>query len=218
MIKKILLILFTCNSIFGFDYEANSGEILLIQIDNKEFKTNKMIISKNNKHYLVIGIPYSIKRKITNLGGYKIQINPIDYGESRITINDDSKVNPSKENIERAIRESKLLKDSIKLSDIKKIPDLDFLKPVNGIISSRYGKARFINGMRRSPHLGLDIAAPIGTPVISPSNGKVILIGDFFYSGRFILIDHGSGLLTSYSHLDSLEVINNQILLSSILI
>jgi len=54
--------------------------------------------------------------------------------------------------------------------------------------------------------MGLDIAAPEGTSIFSPSAGKVILVGDFFYGGKYVLLDHGMGLLTSYSHMSRVNV------------
>ena len=60
------------------------------------------------------------------------------------------------------------------------------------------------------PHLALDIAAPNGTKIVAPSAGKVVLIGDFFYSGNFLILDHGYGLLTSYSHMSKIHVKKNE--------
>ena len=50
----------------------------------------------------------------------------------------------------------------------------------------------------------------MGTEVIAPENGKVILIGEFFYSGNYLILDHGYGLLSSYSHLSKIDVSVNQ--------
>jgi murein DD-endopeptidase MepM/ murein hydrolase activator NlpD len=54
--------------------------------------------------------------------------------------------------------------------------------------------------------MALDIAAPKGTSIFSPSDGKVVLVGDFFYGGKYVLLDHGMGLLTSYSHMSEILV------------
>ena len=86
------------------------------------------------------------------------------------------------------------------------MPSLNFIRPLEGVISSRYGKQRFINEKARSPHLALDIAAAEGTKIIAPSSGKIILVGNFFYSGNFTIIDHGNGLLSSYSHMSEVFV------------
>ena len=120
-------------------------------------------------------------------------------------------VNLSKEDSERVFKESRLISNALKTySQIYK-SKLDFLKPVDGVISSRYGKKRFINELPRSPHLALDIAAPTGTTIIAPAYGKVILTGNFFYSGNYLILDHGYGLLTSYSHLSVIEVSEGQL-------
>ena len=64
--------------------------------------------------------------------------------------------------------------------------------------------------MIRFIHTGLDIAAPTGTPVKAPADGKVILTGDFFFSGNVVYVDHGSGLITMYGHMDSVDVEQGQ--------
>ncbi len=121
-------------------------------------------------------------------------------------------VNLSDEDKDRTIRESKIINKALQTYSKKMKPTFSFISPVDGIISSRYGKKRFINNSPRSPHLALDIAAPEGTKVLSPEDGKVILIGNFFYSGNYLIIDHGQGLLSSYSHLSSISVSEDDIL------
>ena len=82
--------------------------------------------------------------------------------------------------------------------------------PLIGITSSEFGVRRFINGQPRNRHIGLDIAADEGTPVKAPMKGKVILSGNFFYKGNVVYIDHGDGLVSSYSHLSNKAVNLNQ--------
>ena len=52
----------------------------------------------------------------------------------------------------------------------------------------------------------MDLAAPTGTPVLNPSPGKVIELGDFFFSGNLVYIDHGQGLISMFAHLDQIDV------------
>ena len=72
--------------------------------------------------------------------------------------------------------------------------------------AGRFGARRFFNGQPRSPHTGADYAAKSGTPVLSASAGRVVLAGDFFFSGRSVFVDHGDGLVTMYFHLSEVAV------------
>lgn len=80
------------------------------------------------------------------------------------------------------------------------------LIPVDGIESTPFGAQRYVNGKARSPHSGIDIAAPKGTPIKAPLAGKVLLVEDMFLNGTLIAIGHGKGLVTVYAHLSKAHV------------
>lgn len=81
-----------------------------------------------------------------------------------------------------------------------------FIRPAEGRISGVYGAQRILNGRPRTPHYGLDIAAPEGTPVVAPAGGIVRLVGDFLLEGRIIVIDHGMGVTSTLFHLKDIVV------------
>ena len=85
-------------------------------------------------------------------------------------------------------------------------PDsLLLLQPCEGLRSDSFGKRRFFNRQPRSPHSGLDISAPEGTPVIAAGAGNVLDAGDYFFSGQTLFLDHGRGFLTLYAHLSAID-------------
>ena len=83
----------------------------------------------------------------------------------------------------------------------------DFVWPTEGRISGVFGSQRILNGEPKRPHFGIDIAAPTGTPVIEAAGGVVALAEpDLYYTGGTVMVDHGHGVTSVYSHLASVEV------------
>jgi len=78
--------------------------------------------------------------------------------------------------------------------------------PVTGRISGVFGSQRILNGQRRQPHYGIDIAVPKGTPVRAPASGLVTLVKDLYFSGWTVIINHGLGLNSTFLHLDSTAI------------
>jgi murein DD-endopeptidase MepM/ murein hydrolase activator NlpD len=85
--------------------------------------------------------------------------------------------------------------------------DAPFFRPVPQEASaSSFGFRRIINGVARAPHSGTDLSAPAGTEVIASNHGRVILVGNFFFAGGSVVLDHGAGLQTMYFHLSEFKV------------
>ena len=82
-----------------------------------------------------------------------------------------------------------------------------FIMPVEGIISGVYGSQRILNGKPKWPHYGIDIAAKKGTKIKSSGSGIVTMAeDDLYYTGGTIIMDHGHGISTIYSHLEDIMV------------
>lgn len=82
-----------------------------------------------------------------------------------------------------------------------------FIWPAIGRISGVYGSVRIRNGVPGSPHFGVDVAKPTGTPIVAPADGVVVLAEpDMLLEGGLLIIDHGFGLFTDYLHLSRLDV------------
>ncbi len=82
----------------------------------------------------------------------------------------------------------------------------DFIVPTEGKPMGKFGFRRIMNGQARNPHTGEDISAPLGAPVLASNGGRVILVGDFYFNGQAIFIDHGLGLFSMYFHLSQIAV------------
>ena len=86
-----------------------------------------------------------------------------------------------------------------------------FRWPAHGRISGVYGSQRILGGVPKAPHLGLDIAAPPGSPVTAPADGVVRLAhGPFLLEGNLVMLDHGHGLVSAFLHLSRIDVTEGQ--------
>lgn len=106
----------------------------------------------------------------------------------------------------RAAREAKRLKRLWATVSPQRLWDGKFQRPTGGPLGSAFGLRRIFNGQPRSPHSGVDIRAPRGTPVVAANRGRVVLRDQLFFSGNTVALDHGLGLYTSYLHLSEFRV------------
>ena len=178
-----------------------------IIIDKKEVKVS-------NEGYFVFGIDRDRKfdliiTKIENGNKEKIikKVLKREYNIQRIDGLEESKVTPP-ESVYKRIKEenNKIGKARAINSDLIFFKD-QFIMPVEGIISGVYGSQRILNGKPRWPHYGIDIAAKKGTMIKSSGSGTVTMAeDDLYYTGGTIIMDHGHGISTIYSHLETVLV------------
>ena len=135
----------------------------------------------------------------------EIAVAPKTYASQHLKVAP-GKVELSAEDLARFEKERAHTAKVLKTFTEEPPSSLALVQPTPGRRSSSFGLRRFFNGQPRSPHGGMDIAAPTGTPVVAATAGRVLDIGDYFFSGRTLVLDHGSGLLTLYAHLSAIDV------------
>ena len=116
-------------------------------------------------------------------------------------------VTPPKSFYERIIKENKSIKEVRSLNSNVDFVFQKFSWPTKGIISGVFGSQRILNGKPKRPHYGIDIAAKKGTAIVAPTESIVRMAEkDLYYTGGTIMLDHGHGLTSVYSHLSSINV------------
>lgn len=135
----------------------------------------------------------------------KLTVAKRSFEEQHLKV-DKKTVDLSKEDEERAERERVRINEALSARTPEKLWTGGFARPTGGEVSSTFGLKRYYNGKAKGYHGGLDIAAPRGAPVRAAGSGRVVLAGDFFFTGNTVFVDHGYGLLTAYFHMDELAV------------
>ncbi len=107
--------------------------------------------------------------------------------------------------LERIRREQEQFARVFAVSAAQRLWARPFAGPLPKEITSPFGYRRVINGSPRAPHTGVDLKAAMDTPVLAANHGRVVLLGDFFYSGKSVVLDHGGTLFTVYFHLSEFK-------------
>ena len=181
--------------------------------------SSKIIIDKKNVKvsedgYFVFGIDRDRKfdltiTKINNGKKEKIikKVLKRKYNIQRIDGLEEGKVTPPESVYKRIKKENNKIGEARAINSDLPFFKNKFIMPVEGIISGVYGSQRILNGKPRWPHYGIDIAAKKGTMIKSSGSGVVTMAeDDLYYTGGTIIMDHGHGISTIYSHLETVLV------------
>ena len=213
----IIIIIFTTTQLNAIEFKGKflQGHFIIgITDPSAKIIIDKKNIKVSNDGYFVFGIDRDRKFDLTVtkvIDGKKEKIIKKvlkrKYNIQRIDGLEESKVTPP-ESVYKRIKE-----ENNKIGEARAInSDLPFFKnqfimPVEGIISGVYGSQRILNGKPRWPHYGIDIAANQGTMIKSSGSGVVTMAeDDLYYTGGTIIMDHGHGISTIYSHLETVMV------------
>jgi murein DD-endopeptidase MepM/ murein hydrolase activator NlpD len=212
-----LIILFTSTQVNAIEFIGKflQGHYIIgvtdssakIIVDKREVKVSKdgyfvFGIDRDRKFDLTITKIIEGKKEIITK-----QVLKRKYKIQRIDGLDEKKVTPP-ESVYKRIKEenNKIGKARAINSDLPFFKN-QFIMPVEGIISGVYGSQRILNGKPRWPHYGIDIAAKQGTMIKSSGSGVVTMAeDDLYYTGGTIIMDHGHGISTIYSHLENVMV------------
>lgn len=116
-------------------------------------------------------------------------------------------VTPSPEDLKRIEAERILMTRALERDTAIPFFAGGFAWPTVGRLSGVFGSQRILNSEPRSPHYGVDVAAPEGAPVVAAADGVVALAHPgMFFNGKTVVIDHGHGLTSLYMHMSEVVV------------
>ena len=172
-----------------------------------------MVLREGERWVVVVGIPLGTKpgrqELVVNHGGkterlgFDVAGKTYDVQKLKVA---PSQVDLSKKDLARVEIEKTKIRKALDTFTDRPPATLQLVQPVPGERSSSYGLRRFFNDQPRSPHTGMDIAAATGTPIKAAAAAKVADVGDYFFNGNTVILDHGSGLVTMYCHLSRTDV------------
>ena len=217
--KKLLLLLaiiFSTNA-FAVEFKGKflQGHFIIgITEPGSKIIVGKKEVKVSEDGYFVFGIDRDRKFDVTITKIFEGKKEKIikkvlkrKYNIQRIDGLEESKVTPPEEVYKRIKAENNRIGEARAInSDLPFFKD-QFIMPVKGIISGVYGSQRILNGKPRWPHYGIDIAAKQGTKIKSSGTGVVTMAeDDLYYTGGTVIMDHGHGISTIYSHLETVIV------------
>ena len=131
---------------------------------------------------------------------FPLGVEKVDFGTQTLSL-PPHMVELDAKTLERVHQESRKLEALFQTSRNEKLWEGVFIRPVEGEISTGFGLNRIINKQQRSQHTGVDLRAEEGTPILASNHGVVVLVDEFFFSGKSIILDHGWRLYSMYFHL-----------------
>lgn len=176
-----------------------------------------LVVREAGKQWIaVVGIPLTVKPgqeqvQVKDGGGTRqvaFTVGAKDYVAQHITLKNRRQVDPNPDDLKRIERELAEQVEAYRGFRAGVTPsNLILDRPVDGgRLSSPFGLRRFFNGQERNPHSGLDFAVPAGTPIKAPAAGVVVLVGDYFFNGKTVFLDHGQGFVSMFCHMSAISV------------
>ncbi len=193
------------------------GDMVVGRVDpGSKIWVNGLPKAVGSQGHFVIGVPRDLKtdllvkaRHENGIASHTIQTLKYEWHVQQINGLANNYVNPGQKERNRIEMDRSKIK-TVRRTQPYVLPlfiKKGFIMPVKGRISGIFGSQRVLNNEPRSPHSGVDIAAPRGTPARSPADGIARLVAeDTFLMGNVLMIDHGLGVSSIFIHLDSVTV------------
>ena len=212
-----VLFIFTTSQVNAIEFQGKfiQGHFILGKTNpDSKVLVGKKEVKVSKDGFFVFGIDRDRKfdltfTKIENIKKTKIikKVLKRKYNIQRIDGLAESKVTPPESVYKRIKKENNAIGEARAINSDLLFFKEKFIMPVEGIISGVYGSQRILNGKPRWPHYGIDIAAKLGTMIKSSGTGVVTMAeDDLYYTGGTIIMDHGHGISTIYSHLENVLV------------
>ena len=218
--KYVLVLILYIFNLYAYPQEERvPGGIIKLYFDERpeifyDNKKQKAFIQKDEGRWIVLlPIPIHEKSKTLKLTSktasktqdHNISIQAKRYKEQHIKIANSEYVKPSsKETHKRIINDLEIKRKNYARHTPLQVKNLKMIKPLESNLRHDFGRRRFFNGVAKNPHLGIDLSGRCGDKIKAPLDGLVIILGDLFYNGKMMLIDHGQGLITAYSHMSKI--------------
>lgn len=190
---------------------AQQGGIIRLQDENlAKIKLNGKTYTADKKGELAIAFardaelqqPLKIFYQDGAMRTYNLQLTQTKWDVQKVNGLPSSKVAPAKTDWAAIQKEQKDVGGALNEFSESESWKADMLKPAEGRTSGNFGGQRIMNGQKKNPHQGWDIAVPEGTEIKAPADGEVTLSGGpYFYSGNVVVLEHGQNLSTVYAHL-----------------
>jgi murein DD-endopeptidase MepM/ murein hydrolase activator NlpD len=189
--------------------DVHSNSMPYVDVDGRR----ALVVQDGSSWIAIIGIPLSAplaqRQVIVHSGDAReeiqFSIGDKQYASQSLKVAP-GQVNLSKADLERVNQEKSIIEHAMSRWSDEPPEVLRMPQPIPGVRSSSFGMRRIFNGESRNPHSGMDIAAPVGTPVRAPLAGTVIDTGDYFFNGNTVFVDHGRGMISMYCHLSAIDV------------
>lgn len=228
-IRGVFFYLFLTLSLYGIDIKisneiVSNAQTFMVSAESEDIEFEPLYVSYQNHRYpfvdnfyALVPTSYYAKPQQTKAvvvykegGKKKYKSIPITIVEGKYKVEklnvDPSRANISLKDKKRIKRESKEAKKLYSIFSPNRYWSDPFIRPLESKITSRFGNRRVFNGMLKSYHSGTDFRAKVGLPIVAVNDGMVVSVSNRFFAGNTVVVDHGEGIFTSYSHLSKFGV------------